>query len=135
MKKLKNVKIQNNKYIIELANTNKYALMIAGSGLVNTKRYHYEACQKTEPETYNIITKHISNEPFIKLSDIAINTNHIEQINIKDVQYHIISSDFDNASGFFIAGSGYVSVSQDIITVDKNNASDYQIISDWISKV
>ena len=75
---------------------------------------------------------------FLKLTNVVLNTNQIHKILIQPNKYYIMTKKMDGFD-FKIAGSGYGSISSndrcEINVCEKENPTDYKIISDWISKI
>ena len=70
---------------------------------------------------------------FLRLTSFLINVNQIRRIDINPGAYkmHLIPSEF---SGFTLVGSGSFQSSAETYTAtEKDNSTDYKIISDWIN--
>ena len=69
---------------------------------------------------------------FLRLTNLLFNVNQIRKIEIKPNEYkiHLIPSEL---SGFTLVGSGTFQSAAETYTIsEKNNETDYKIVSDWI---
>ena len=71
---------------------------------------------------------------FIRLGSILINPSSIRTITMTDTKYTIQFMS-ENVSGTCVLGSGIVTSSNRYIVIDKKeNASDYRVLENWITK-
>jgi predicted transglutaminase-like protease len=71
---------------------------------------------------------------FIRLGAILINPSSIRTITMTDTKYTIQFMS-ESVSGTCVLGSGMVTSSNRYIVIDKKeNASDYRVLENWITK-
>jgi len=72
---------------------------------------------------------------FIKLSGVIINSSKISTISILDNRY-IVKIANTNASGFIVAGSGWIhSVDTFIHVCQKKDPEDFNVLTKWITEL
>ena len=73
---------------------------------------------------------------FLKLTKRIVNINYIERIYIDTSKYYIYTAT-SPFSGFFIAGSGFVSTNnnENITICQEKDPEDYKTITNWINQI
>ncbi len=76
---------------------------------------------------------------FIKLTNLILNSNHIQKILITQTKYYIYINDKNiDGSNWVVAGFGIGNISSHASTIEVcqiEDAVDYKIVSDWINKI
>ena len=77
---------------------------------------------------------------FIKLTNMLLNTNHINKIYINPNKYviYLMTNKLDGISWSITgSGMGYISSREDseIEVCETKHSTDYKIVSDWIDKI
>lgn len=75
---------------------------------------------------------------FIKLTNVLLNTNHIQKIVIQPNKYYIHIANFKiDGFNWGIGGCGFGTISSyssEIEVCEKKHLTDYKLVTQWISK-
>jgi len=72
---------------------------------------------------------------FLKLTNVIINTSHINKIIMKDNKYFIEFNRLHIDGSFLLGSGGISSVTDDLLICKKNDYNDYLTLSLWIDKL